>query len=215
MKLFVFDHCPYCTRARLAAAFKGLSVETVFVANDDADTPTSLIGKKAVPILQKDDGTAMGESLDIARYFDDLRPTGTLAQNVRPELQEWIDQAGEIAKKLWMPRCSKIGLPEFKTQSAIDYFDGKKEEKIGSFDAHLKNTDALARQIEGMLSKLERLMASERAMGEKFGMEDILAFPMLRNLTMVKAIVWPQKVKAYVENVAKIGKLSLFFDRAI
>ena len=44
---------------------KNLPVELVVLANDDEATPIGLVGKKVVPILVKEDGTAMPESLDI------------------------------------------------------------------------------------------------------------------------------------------------------
>jgi len=45
-------------------------VELIPLANDDEATPIGLIGAKQVPILQKADGSHMGESLDIVRYID-------------------------------------------------------------------------------------------------------------------------------------------------
>ena len=41
------------------------------LANDDEATPIGLVGKKVVPILVKEDGTAMPESLDIVHYVDE------------------------------------------------------------------------------------------------------------------------------------------------
>lgn len=70
MKLYYYDHCPYCVRARMAAGLLGADVEEVVLANDDEATPIGMIGAKQVPILQKEDGSFMGESLDVVRYLD-------------------------------------------------------------------------------------------------------------------------------------------------
>ena len=64
MKLYIYDHCPFCVRARMAAGLFGADVEEVVLANDDEATPIGMIGAKQVPILQKEDGSFMGESLD-------------------------------------------------------------------------------------------------------------------------------------------------------
>lgn len=70
MKLYIYEHCPFCTRARMIFGLKGLPVDLQVIMEGDVETPTRLIGKKAVPILEKDDGTHMGESLDIVRFVD-------------------------------------------------------------------------------------------------------------------------------------------------
>ncbi|WP_230492940.1 glutathione S-transferase N-terminal domain-containing protein [Martelella alba] len=64
MKLYVYDHCPYCVRARMPFALKNIPFEPVFVPNDDEDTPIHMISRKMLPILEDTDG-CMGESLDI------------------------------------------------------------------------------------------------------------------------------------------------------
>ena len=71
MKLYVYDHCPFCTRARMILGIRSLEVETFVLMNDDEATPVGLIGTKMVTILVKQDGTAMGDSLDIVRCLDE------------------------------------------------------------------------------------------------------------------------------------------------
>lgn len=71
MKLYIYDHCPFCVRARMIFGLRGVAVEEVILQNDDEETPIKMIGAKQVPILQKDDGSFMGESLDIVRYIDE------------------------------------------------------------------------------------------------------------------------------------------------
>ena len=73
MKLYIYDHCPFCVRARMIFGLRDVAVEEVVLANDDEATPIGMIGSKQVPILQKEDGSFMGESLDIVRYIDQGR----------------------------------------------------------------------------------------------------------------------------------------------
>lgn len=68
-KLYVYDHCPFCVRVRLAFGLKSIKHELIFLGNDDAATPTALVGKKIAPILTVD-GQSMPESLDIIAKVD-------------------------------------------------------------------------------------------------------------------------------------------------
>ena len=56
MKLYVYDHCPYCVKARMIFGFKQIPFELITLADDDIKTPTSMIGVKMTPILEKDSG---------------------------------------------------------------------------------------------------------------------------------------------------------------
>lgn len=49
--LFVYDHCPFCVRVRVALGLKNIKHNLHFLANDDVATPTSLVGKKIAPIF--------------------------------------------------------------------------------------------------------------------------------------------------------------------
>jgi hypothetical protein len=49
--LFVYDHCPFCVRVRVAMGIKNVKHNIYFMANDDVKTPTDLVGKKIAPIF--------------------------------------------------------------------------------------------------------------------------------------------------------------------
>lgn len=213
MKLYIYDHCPFCVRARMAAGLFGADVEEVVLANDDEATPIGMIGAKQVPVLQKEDGSFMGESLDIVRHFD---REDRLKDEVRPEIRAWLDKVGGYNDKLVQPRVIKIGLPEFATPEAVKYFTDKKEKSIGSFSANLNKTAQYLERINADLQELENLMdgASDGINGG-IGMEDILVFPVLRNLTVVRGIEWPQKVMGYLMMMSEKSGVPLYFDRAL
>ncbi|EEE35446.1 glutaredoxin [Rhodobacteraceae bacterium KLH11] len=72
LKLFVFETCPFCVRARLMAGLKGLSPELVYVA--PGQTPAELEGRVdrlTVPILV-DGETLIQDSTEIIRHFDSI-----------------------------------------------------------------------------------------------------------------------------------------------
>ena len=46
MKLFIYDHCPFCVKARMIFGLKRLPIRLVTLLNDDETTPFNLIGQK-------------------------------------------------------------------------------------------------------------------------------------------------------------------------
>ena len=217
MKLYVYDHCPFCTRARMAAALRGVATELVYLPNDDEDTPIRLIGAKQLPILQKEDGSHMGESLDIVRYFY-RQDSSALDEAVRPEIQAWVDAFGDWGNRLIMPRDVQLGLPEFAAESSVAYFKAKKEAWLeASFEQLLQETPRYLAQAQEALRALDGLIAPNAgyANGTHLSMEDILVFPLLRNLSMVKGAAYPDNVAHYVRAMSQAAKIRLFFDRAV
>ena len=217
MKLYVYDHCPFCTRARMAAALRGVATELVYLPNDDEDTPIRLIGAKQLPILQKEDGSHMGESLDIVRYFY-RQDSSALDEAVRSEIQAWVDAFGDWGNRLIMPRDVQLGLPEFAAESSVAYFKAKKKVFLeASFEQLLQETPRYLAQAQEALRALDGLMApnADYVNGTHLSMEDILVFPLLRNLSMVKGAAYPDNVAHYVRAMSQATQIPLFFDRAV
>ena len=217
MKLYVYDYCPFCTRARMAAALRGVATELVYLPNDDEDTPIRLIGAKQLPILQKEDGSHMGESLDIVRYFY-RQDSSALDEAVRPEMQAWVDAFGDWGNRLIMPRDVQLDLSEFAAESSVAYFKGKKEAWLeASFEQLLQETPRYLAQAQEALHALNGLIApnADYVNGKHLSMEDILVFPLLRNLSMVKGAAYPDNVAHYVRAMSQATKIPLFFDRAV
>ena len=53
MKLYIYDHCPFCVRARMIFGLRDVAVEEIVLANDDEATPIGMIGSKQVPICKR------------------------------------------------------------------------------------------------------------------------------------------------------------------
>ena len=218
MKLYIYDHCPFCVRARMIFGLRNVPVEEIILPNDDEATPIGLIGAKQVPILQKPDGSHMGESLDIVRYVDELAGQARLDETIRPAVQAWFDQVNKYYNHLVMPREVRLEppLPEFATAEAIAYFVQKKEQNIGSFEQNLAETNTYLERIHLALPELAALLGKQPYLnGSAPGMEDIIIFPVLRNLTLVKGIVFPTKLQAYIERLSAESKVPLYSERAL
>ena len=216
MKLFQYDQCPFCVRADMVAKYKQVNFESVYLLNDDADSCIDRVGKKMVPILEID-GQSIGESLDIAHKLDELGKTdqviaegGDSDRFTQPLMTE-----NRAIFSLLFPRSVQMGLPEFATQSAIEFYRVNKEAMIEcSFEQALENTAEHKSRVEEVLSDLPELVKpSDR--GGLLSWDDVMIFPMLRNLTMVKDIQMPAKVVDYINEVAALTNVELYTDRAI
>lgn len=214
MKLYIFDHCPYCVRAKMIFGLKNLPVQFEILLNDDEQTPVSLVGKKVVPILEKEDGSAMPESLDIVNYVDQHYGEPILAADVRPEMEAWIKEVTSYYNYLLMPRFAKLPVAEFATESALNYFIQKKTAYVGDFAQHLANTETYLARLQQDLAKLDSLILAPNAANQQISIEDILLFPILRNLTCVKGLVFPSKVADYVQTMANLSKVELYTQYA-
>lgn len=108
-RLYVYDHCPYCVRVRLAFGLKNIKHDLRFLANDDIATPTSLVGKKVAPIYElPQDGLIMPESLDIIKKVDaDERfgPTGLFKPlSGRKDISDWQAKVADTFRLFQRPR---------------------------------------------------------------------------------------------------------------
>lgn len=219
MKLYIYDHCPYCVKARMIFGFRNLSVELITLDNDDEETPTDMIGQKMVPIL--DDGTrVMPESMDIVRYIDQKNGNkDLLLDRPYPELEDWLTELGEYIYKLAMPRWVKSYksgfMEEFASEGSREYFTHKKTLYIGDFDEHMANSNHYIAEVNKLLIDLEDLIKDESAADGELGESDIHLFTVLRSLSIVKGLEYPAKVENYRQNMARLSKVPLHDSIAI
>jgi glutaredoxin 2 len=130
MRLYLFEHCSICFRVRMAAALKRLHLQETVVLEDDSETMIRLVGKRRVPILVKDDGTAMLESMDMIADIESLGAP-VLTGPERPEVGAWAGGFSDKTPPLTWPRYPLLGLPEFATIAAHDHFVVRKRNRLG------------------------------------------------------------------------------------
>ncbi len=216
MKLFVYDHCPYCVRVRMPFAMKNIPFELITLANDDEATPIAMIGAKVCPILEKSDGSFIGESLDIVNYLDQLDGKPIFAPSAnRAALNEWIAQTSVLFRQLLYPRWVNAPLAEFKTQSSRDYFTNKKQAAIGDFSQALANSEQYMKALEVQLQQLAELLSSEQSVNAQLSVDDIDLFGRLRGITLIKGLTIPAKVRAYIDYFSRLSKVPTYDDIAL
>lgn len=216
-RLYIYDHCPFCVRTMLVANYKQVSdLEQVVLANDDEATCHRLIGQKMVPIFEHQ-GVAIAESMAIAKLLADL---GMANRVIRPlqlseAIQPHIQPVQSHGWALTFPRVIHLGLAEFSTESSREYFRHKKEALLGySFEQALAETTRHKTAIEQVLLQLPLLtLPSEQ--GDTLSWNDVMNFPTLRGLTQVKDLAFPPRLKQWLHEVAQLGGVELYFDRAI
>ena len=169
-----------------------------------------------MPILQKSDNTYMAESLDIVTYLDQVTDQPTLdVARLETVINEWITKTKRLSSALVYPRWLKIPLPEFQCDEAINWFTEKKTQTLGiGFDTAYENTAEYLNQLHSQLEDIDWLvLPSERS--NRLSYDDINFYPTLRNLTVIKDIQFPAKIRQYIEEVSILTGIHLFDEVAV
>ena len=216
MTLYVYDHCPYCVKARMIFGLKDISFELKTLLNDDEKTPISMIGVKMVPILEYKEESFMAESLDIISYIDNKKSPALLNNKTNQKLDHWLDKNSLLCYKLAMPRWVQADLEEFKTQTAKDYFINKKTAYIDSFEKNLKESNKLIQQMTTELETLENMFETKQNFFTgALTWDDFHLFAFLRSLSIVKNLNFPPKIKFYSEKMSQKSQIPLHHSLAL
>jgi glutaredoxin 2 len=205
MRLYMFEHCSLCFRVRMTAALKRLHLQETVVLDDDSDTMISLVGKRVIPILVRDCGQPMLESMDMVSYVDGIGES-VLTGPERSEVAAWADKVVPKTGLLTMPRYPLLGLPEFGTVAALDHYKLRKRKTFGDFVELRANTRRHINELMPDLEELDRLIESPAAINGKLSRDDVRVLPLLRSAAIVKGLHFPHKVRDYFESMmARIG----------
>lgn len=209
MKLFIYDHCPFCVKARMIFGLKNIPVELQVLLNDDEETPKKLVGQKMVPILMKEDGSCMPESMDIVQYVDRLDREPLLTGKTNPAISDWLRHVNNYLNKLLLPRIAVAPFAEFATPEARRYFSDKKQASWGDFDELRQHAAGFIKNVNDDLRKLDKLIVKSNAVNGELSSDDIHVFPLLRALTLVAGVDYPSRVADYRDNIAKQTQVNL------
>ncbi len=155
MRLYLFEHCSLCFRVRMTAALKRRHLQETPVLDDNSATMTGLVGKRAIPILVKDDGAPMLESMDMVAHIE-ISSAPVLTGPERGDIATWAERAVGKTAPLTMPRYPLLPLPEFATAAARDHYIMRKHKTYGDFTALRAKT---REQIDALMPELETLEA--------------------------------------------------------
>jgi len=205
VKLYMFEHCSLCFRVRMTAALTKQHLQEVVVLDDDTDTMTALVGKRQLPILLKDDGQPMLESMDMVRYIDQLGGPVLIGPE-RPEVASWEDRVTPKAARLTQPRYPLLGLPEFASAAALDHYHLRKRRALGDLIELRADTRRYVAELLPDLEQIDRMIESSAAINGMLSLDDVRVLPVLRSLAVVKELRFPQRLRDYFETMmASVG----------
>ncbi|MGR4999865.1 glutaredoxin 2 [Vibrio celticus] len=198
MKLYIYDHCPFCARVAYIAQSLGLNIELVSVDYDDAQTLINLIGKKMVPVLKKNDGSIMAESLDIIVYFMDLKSSD---EQREPSEQAALFQsrAFPLTQQIGRPRWWNLDLAEYRSAGAKEAWRASKEAEGFNFEELLEKTPQYVQLINPLLKDAELLLDLENGESSLPLVDQALYFSMLRGFCVEPSITWPSALERWLE----------------
>lgn len=217
-RVLVYDHCPFCIRVRYALGVKNIKHEVVWLMNDDVDTPTSLVGKKVVPIWQPKGaaGESVMESLDICKAVDGdttYGPTGVFKPaSDRSDISGWFSENANLIRRLTRPRNVRAQLPEFVFADARETFIRNHAlPEPSDYDENFANTPALLAELQGKMQELDDMIFSPSYCTEGgLSFDDIDLFPRLRTLSIVRDLKVPKKTREYMEFHSELSETPLY-----
>jgi len=192
----MFEHCSLCFRVRMIAALKRLHLQETIVLDDDSATMVGLVGRRVIPILVKDDGQPMLESMDMVAYVEGLGKR-VLTGRQRAEVGACSERILAKLPPLTQPRYPLLGLPEFATGAARDHYTLRKRKTLGDFVELRANTRHYIDALRPDLDELEGLIDSPSAINGETSLDDIRVLPLLRSAATVKGLRFPRKVHHY------------------
>lgn len=211
MKAYIYEHCPFCLRVQMIAGIKNLPIQYAIIMEGDTETPTHLVGKKVVPILQRPDGQHMTESLDIVQYLDTLSEPRYAQEEVNTDIKAWVDGNLKLITKLVVPRFVRADFSEISTPIARQAFIERETKVFGSLDELLDQSDIYIPMMNKQLAALDQLIVQH----EQINLTDFILFPWLRSLSIVEGIQFSPQTMHYINRVATATKVQLFFDQSI
>jgi glutaredoxin 2 len=214
MNLYVYDHCPFCVKARMIFGLKGIAFDLVILLNDDEATPIRMIGKKMAPIFQ-DAEFHLAESMDIVAHVDGMSGSKVMTGACNPSIAQWNSDISGPLFSLALPRWAAADLAEFETADARAYFTRNKERMIGSFEEHMAASPEYIAKLNDHLLTLEPLIQSADAVNGELSDDDIHLFANLRSMSIVRGINYPPAVQAYRVRMAERSGINLHDSIAI
>ena len=141
LTLYDADRCPYCARARIVLAEKGVDHETVVV--DLADRPAWIYEKNAtgrVPVIEED-GWVLPESAVIMEYLEERYPEPPLLA---------ADPGERALARLWIFRAGEFTDPYYALRRGEDGAAQRFDAALAELDAALASRDWLGGGAYGL-----------------------------------------------------------------
>ena len=198
MKLYAFDHCPFCVRVRVIIGLKKLPIEIKYLLQDDEETPIRLTGSRLKPFLEYEPNKFMRESLDIVKYLDEFDGNSILSEPENEAISQWIEKYDRIYDRLATPFYYKMELPEFSTESARLQYKKIHEKRVDNFETLFNEAPELLTAGQAALDELIPYINIVRTSNKQYGYSDIRLYPVLRHISSIPNIKFPAIIYQYL-----------------
>ena len=216
MKLYIYEHCPYCIRVRMILGLKNISCELIYLQDDDVKTPTQMSGKKMVPILEIKEKKYLPESLDIVSYLDKIDGNPLLQEKTnREDLEILLKKYHSPLKELFFSYAAEANFPELKTTSAKANFMKRFMAKFPyEHFSQIKERDKKNKlELKSFLKEIaSSIYSPDSISNNKIGYDDIIYFPVLHGLTVIPDLEWDPISKNYLWTIMDKTKLKPFIQ---
>ncbi|XP_063900070.1 glutaredoxin 2-like [Zophobas morio] len=217
--LHLYDHCPFCVRVELALGWMEISYQRIFYGYGDMEGPKKLTGKKILPVLEDSDGNYHAESLDIVEWIQKAYPDKLCLakQSERKDLKSWFERFQPVSSSLTCPRlCKLTHLKDFSTKEDVEYHHSKYESRNVDLKKLYDDSPKYIKEMNSLLFEFDKnlLQSSKAITGSSYSMDDIIYLPWLRNITVVKGVEFPNKLKEYVTNACREADVQLYTNYA-
>eukprot|EP00933_Yihiella_yeosuensis_P043879 TRINITY_DN38894_c0_g1_i1.p1 TRINITY_DN38894_c0_g1~~TRINITY_DN38894_c0_g1_i1.p1 ORF type:complete len:306 (-),score=34.21 TRINITY_DN38894_c0_g1_i1:159-989(-) len=242
LKLHMYDHCMFCSRTRLVLGYLKVPYEQVVygygegadpekcagTGYDPTGGPVKLTGKKSLPVLEGDNvpvrngNKGLPESAEICSYVAAMAGSEhRIAPTTgRSDVADWFAKCRSVGSQLHRPRIVNMPLKDFADPRDIEYSKYSHVKSGFDYDKALAATPELLKEISQVLSELEPMLRGETEDGIPclnawgFSMDDVNILSYMRNLTCVKDIVWPEKVRDYVDKTCSRAGMATYREHA-
>jgi glutaredoxin 2 len=183
------------------------------------------------------DSLVMAESMDIINFIDSderFGPTNALKPGSgRTDLKAWQKSVQSLLRTLQRPRYVATGLlPEFQQLDARlafmknhqlppydkpEWKEMETEEKLKIYSEVMSSDPVpMIEELNAKLVQLDDILYSENYCTEGgLSLDDIDLWARLRSVTIIKGVVWPEKLRKYMENLSELGDIPLYDELAL
>lgn len=205
MKLYIYEHCPFCVMTKMVFVLKNYPVEIAYLLYDDVQTPMQMVGRKLLPVLEYKPNVFMPESSDIIQYVDQHIGEPKITLPINEDISQWAKGVERFIYRLTYPRWIRAPFPEFSSEEAQKFFYQSKDPSGRGFVSDLADP-ALLQRAQKAIDALEviledyPLLDSERVLS----MSDFALFAQLHSLSIIKGLYYGPVVDQWRHTASEV-----------
>ncbi len=195
----------------MTAGYKGIPLELIALPYEDEETPVKMTGKKALPILELENGEYLAESLKICSLLEDYKKDPTIYPD---EVNDVLCiETFERIKNEWDDTIYKIAMPYWVTTDEFSeegkkYFQTKKEASLGkSFEELGNDSTDLMIEMGEKLKIFEQELGDKDFFFDKFSLVDILIASHLKCLEDLPDWSFSSAIGMYMQRVRNLTEV--------